>query len=924
MSMTSRIARLAAPVLALALLLSWAAFGLAQDKVLTPEALPAQAQKAAKEVSASDLKDIGKAAGIKLVVLPFQVNADPDLAYLQDSLPDLIADKLVSAGFSMVERSKVDALIKEQKVTTLDLAKAKDLALLSGAKFAVYGSFNQIGETLSLDVRLVDAFGLKPAKPLFVVQEGLINVLPAVEDLADKIKNELLKKETVAAIEVEGTKVLEKDVVLMRLKTQKGDIYDPKAVNKEVKDIYELGYFDDVQVKVDELPDGVRLTFVVKEKPRISAISVLGTDAKDQDDVLEVMSTRAGAVLNPKVLADDLGKIKEMYRKDGYYKADATYKLESSDATQARLDIVVNEGPKLYIKKISIEGAKELDSGDLKKQLSLAERGFLSWVTGSGVLKEELLLRDAAAIEAYYSNRGFIEVKVGQPDVAFEDDGIVITFKVEEGRRFKIGGITFSGDILEDTDKLLAVTKLDDVKTDKEYIDRSVLREDSQALTEYYSNYGYAYADTNYFLSVNATSLTADVNYEIHKKQKVYIRRVSIEGNDKTRDNVIRRQLRLLDGDLFNGKMLKRSNQRVAGTGYFEASEVTPAPTGNEGEVDLKVKVKEKATGQISAGVGYSSLARVYFAAAVEENNLFGKGYHVSLSGQWSGRATQYVLSFTNPNYNDTPLAVGGDVYTRREDLDYYHKETVGGKARFGYPVGEYTTLNWSYRLDRYNIYEVDSDAAHDIRDIEGNNISSAATVGASRDTTDRRINPSKGSIYGVSMEYAGGLLMGDDEFVKYIADTSQYFPLWWEHIFHWHLRAGYVMPNGDAGEVPVFERFYLGGINSVRGYTSGRISPYDTATGDRVGGNKMGFTNFEYLFPLFKEAGLMGVTFFDAGEVWADGEDVDTDLKKSVGAGLRWYSPVGPLRFEYGYALDEVRNQGGKGKFEFSVGQFF
>ncbi len=922
MSMTSRFARLA---VALVLLLAWSVSGLAAEKALTPEALPAPAPKAPKETTTlAEIQEVGKAAAIKLVVLPFQVNADPDLAYLQDSLPDLIADKLKGAGFTMVERDKVDALIKDQKITTLDLAKAKDLALLSGAKFAVYGSFNQIGETLSLDVRLVDAFGLKPAKPLFVVQEGLINVLPAVEDLTEKIKNELLKKETVAAIEVEGTKVLEKDVVLMRLKTQKGDIYDPKAVNKEVKDIYELGYFDDVQVKIDELPDGVRLTFVVKEKPRISAISVLGASAKSQDDVLEVMSTRANSVLNPKVLSDDLGKIKEMYRKDGYYKADVAYKLEGADAAQARLDIVVNEGPKLFIKKIAIEGVKTFDPGDLKKDLSLAERGFLSWITGSGVLKEELLLRDAAAIEAYYSNRGFMEVKVGQPDVAFEDDGIVVTFKVEEGRRFKIGAIAFTGDILEDTDKLLKVTKLDEVKKDKEYIDRSVLREDSQALTEYYTNYGYAYAESNYFLKINEENQTADVTYDIHKKQKVYIRRVFVEGNDRTRDNVIRRELRLLDGDLFNGKLLKRSNQRVTGTGFFESAEVTPVPTGNEGEVDLKVKVKEKPTGQISAGVGYSSLARVYFAAAVEEQNLFGKGYHLSLSGQWSGRATQYILSFTNPSYNDTSLAVGGDVYTRRENLDYYRKETQGGRARFGYPLGEYSALNWSYRLDHYTIYDVDGDAAKDIRDIKGDNIASAATVGASRDTTNRKINPSEGNIYAVSMEYAGGLLMGDDEFVKYIADTSHYFPLWWDHIFHWHARAGYVMPNGDAGEVPVFERFYLGGINSVRGYTSGRISPYDAATGDRVGGNKMGFTNFEYIFPLFKEAGLMGVTFFDAGEVWADGEDVDSDLKRSVGAGIRWYSPVGPLRFEYGYALDEIRNQGGKGKFEFTVGQFF
>jgi len=399
---------------------------------------------------------------------------------------------------------------------------------------------------------------------------------------------------------------------------------------------------------------------------------------------------------------------------------------------------------------------------------------------------------------------------------------------------------------------------------------------------------------------------------------------VVIEGNDRTRDNVIRREMRLLDGDLFSGKMLKRSNQRITNTGYFESAEVTPVATGNEGEVDLKVKVKEKSTSQLSAGIGYSSVTRIYFVAAVREMNLFGKGYTLGLTGQWSGRSTQYELTFVNPNYNDTPLLVGGSLYTTRDDEDYYYRKAYGAKALFGYPLGEFTKLYWNYNLEQYEIYEVDADAADDIKDIEGDNISSSATVTATRDTTNRKINPSEGSIYSLSTQYAGGLLMGDDEFIKYIGDTSQYLPLWWEHVFHWHLRLGYAMPNTGGDEVPVYQRFYLGGINSVRGYGSSRISPYDESTGDRIGGNKMAFTNFEYLFPLFKEAGLMGVTFFDAGNVWENDETVDLDLKKSVGMGVRWYSPIGPLRFEYGYALDEIHDQGSKGKFEFSVGQFF
>jgi len=863
-------------------------------------------------------------AKLKIIVLPFEVNADPGLEYLKDSLPELIRDHLVDIGFSVVPHAEVLKLIEEEGVEYLDLAAARDLALLAGANYALYGSFNQIGEGLSLDARLVEAFGLKPAKPLFVVREGLINVLPAVFDLSEKVRLELLRKERIVALEVQGTKVLEKDVVLMRIRVQKGDTYDPRVVDEELKRIFELGYFDDVRVRVDDLPDGMRLTFVVEEKPRIQTVGILGAEELDEDDILEVMNTKSGSVLNPKVLSEDLGKIRELYRKEGYYKAEVTYALEQTDPTQARLNIVVKEGDKMFIKKIVIQGSEQLDEDDLKDELALSERGFFSWVSGSGVLKEELLNRDAAALEAYYGNRGFVESKVGRPEVEFKEDGIYITFKVDEGARYKAGEVSFAGDILEDTGKLAEITKLDDLAADEEYFDRSVLREDSQALAEYYTNYGYAFAEADYLLDVNATSRTVDVVYTLHKRQKIYIRGVTIEGNYKTRDNVIRRELRLLDGDLFNGSLLRRSNERLNKKAFFEQADIETVPTLSENELDLKVKVKEQSTGQLSAGVGYSSFARFFLSASASERNLFGKGYYLGLTGSWSGKFSRYNLSFTNPHFNDSPLSVGGDVYYWLDDLGDYSKDTQGARARFGYPIGEYTRVNWHYRLDRYEISGVDSDAADEIKDIEGENWASAALAGVTRDTTDRRLNPTKGGVNQLSLEYAGGLLMGDDEFIKSIADSSWYYPLWWSHVFHWHGQAGYVMENFGGDEVPVFERFYLGGINSVRGYTGARISPYDDESGDRIGGNKEFFTNFEYIFPLFKDVGLMGLGFFDAGDVWDDGETMDFDLKKSVGGGVRWYSPMGPLRLEYGYALDDIRNQGARGKLEFTIGQFF
>lgn len=862
------------------------------------------------------------ASKIKVIVLPFEVRADQELDYLKDSLPQLLNDQLKEQGFVVVGHDEMFKLLEQNKIEYLDLTAAKDIALLAGANYAVYGSFNQLGETLSLDVRLVEAFGLKAPKPLFVVKEGLINVVPAIEDLADKVKMELMRKQSIADIAVEGTKILEKDVVLMRLRTREGDLYDPKELNEEIKRIFDLGYFRDVQVRMDDLPDGIKLTFVVEERPRIQAVSILGNEELDEEEVQELISTKTGAVLNPKVLAADLGKIKEEYRKEGFYNAKVSYKLEEKEG-QARLNITIDEGNKLYIRGITIEGAEQIDEDDLKDELALNERGIFSWITGSGVLQEDLLTRDSAAIEAYYGNHGFIDVKVGQPEVRYEEDGIFITFKVEEGTRYKVGKVAFSGDILETEETLSKVISLDDLAAEDDYFSRKVLQSDTQRLTEYYSNYGYAYAEADYRLRPDTEAATVDVTFDLKKRDKIYIRQVVIEGNTKTRDNVIRRELRLSDGDLYSGYAVRRSGQRLGYLDFFESADIEPVPTGEPGEMDLKVKVKEKNTGRLSAGVGFSSSDGGFLTGSIEERNLFGKGYYTGFTGTIGGSDSSFKLSFTDPHVDDGPLSAGGDIYLTRVDWDDYDRDTYGGRVRLGYPLGEYTNFVWNYRLENYDVSDVDEDAAWQIRKVEGNHWLSSMTFGLKRRTTNRRFDPSEGSLSSLSLEYAGGALLGDDEFIKIVGDHSQYFPLWFGTTFHAHGRFGYAFKNG-SDEIPVFERFYLGGLSSVRGYKSRRISPIDPETEDRIGGDKMAFVNLEYIFPLLEDLGVKGVVFFDAGDVWDDDESMDMDWKKSVGGGIRWYSSFGPLRLEYGYALDDVPDQGSKGKLEFSMGQFF
>ncbi|NCC23785.1 MAG: outer membrane protein assembly factor BamA [Deltaproteobacteria bacterium] len=865
----------------------------------------------------------GEPGAPRVAVLPFEINASPDLQYLREGLPELIIQELVEAGIPVVPFVEVKRLLTEHDVQYLDLAVSKDMALLSGAQYALYGSFSQVGESLSIDARLVEAFGLKEPKALFAVRKGLINLLPAVKDLATEVRLELLRKERIAEIRVEGNRILDKDVVLMRLSIQKGDDYTPERMNQELRSLYSLGYFDDILIKAEDLQDGKLVTFEVREKPLIQAIGVEGAEAIDSDDILKAMSSKAGSVINPKVLADDMTKIREMYRKDGYYNAKVSYDLEQTDPRQARLMIKVDEGQKLYIKEIRIEGAERLDVDDLRDQLALKVRGMFSWLTGTGVLKEELLDRDAAALEAYYGNRGFMDVKVAQPEVQYHEDGITIVFKVSEGARYRVGEVTFRGDMLESPDRLKLVTKLDDLEFDAQgWFDRSKLREDLQGLADYYADFGYAFAESDVDLRRDEESLTIDVAYIMSTGPKIYVRRVKIQGNEKTRDNVIRREMRLADGDVFRGYGIRRSNQRLVKLDFFETVNIESVPTPEPHELDLVVQIKEKTTGRISAGAGYSTIDKVFITGGVEERNLFGKGYSLTLSGMLGAASTRYDLTFWNPRVYDTELGAGATAYIRNIDYFSYDKKAIGGIAKFAYPLGEYTYLSWNYRIEEYRISNIDDDATDWIKDREGKNLASAVYAAVTRDTTDRRLNPSTGTINRLSVEYAGGLVGGDDQFVKYIYDSSYYRPLWWDTVFHWHGQVGYVMRNG-ADQIPDFERFYLGGMDSVRGYKGLYISPRNDE-GTRIGGNKEFFTNFEYLFPLNKDIGLVGLLFFDAGQSWDDDEWVNTDLYKSVGTGIRWYSPLGPLRLELGYALDRDNKAGGGTRLEFSIGQFY
>ncbi len=879
----------------------------------------------------------------QVLIVPYQVNAGDDMAYLRDDVPKLLLERLQNQGIRVVPMARARSILDQQNVETLDLQTARRMGVTSNVSAVIYGVFNQLGSGFTLDSRIVPITSNQIPDVVTLQKGSIIELASAVDTLSSRVSKIVnqspvavgvtpavaigapLAKGAISDIQVNGLRVMDPDAVLMRLSIRKGDTPDAAAINEEVKRVWDMGYFSDVNATIES---GNVLVFNVVEKPRIDSIQVQGSDEIDQEDIIAAMSTKSGAVLNEKLLADDVQKVTELYRKEGFYLASVKPDVISRDGgAGARLVLTVDEGNKLYIQEVRIEGLSELDQDDISDYMALQPRSLLSWFTGTGVLEEEYLERDSNAIAAFGLNEGFVDIQVSAPEVEYKTDGIYITFQVNEGPRYTINKIQFGGDLIDTEERLLHVVQMDEQKAENEYFSLTVMQEDAKRLSNFYGDYGYAFAEVDTkILKDESGAPTLSIGYLVNKKQKVYIRRAVVEGNSRTRDNVILRELRLADGDIYEGAKMRRSTERLNRLGYFETVDTELVPTGSPEEVDLKIKVKETNTGAIMAGIGYSTYYDVGVSGSVTERNLFGRGYWLQLQGFLSWRRTSGIFSFTNPRLYDTDLLIGNDLYYTHDYWDDFTKDTLGDTIRLAYPIGEYTTIGGGYRLERYELYDIEDSSSPTIIDYEGVNWTSAINARIVRDTTNSRSNPTEGTITRIWAEYGGGGLGGTDNFIKAMFDWQGFYGLADNHVIHVRGRVGGVFENQSGSVVPVFERFYIGGIDTIRGYDYTALSPRDEKYNDRIGGDRMGIVNLEYIWTFQEDLGLAIVPFFDAGfNIDSSYMDINSHIVASAGLELRWRSPMGDLRVAYGIPLsDDYDGNRPTGRFEFTMGQFF
>ena len=753
------------------------------------------------------------------------------------------------------------------------------------------------------------------------------------------------RDKTVAAIEITGNRRVGTDAILLRIKTRPGEPYRLEDVNSDLKRLYDWGPLSSIKVQSEELSDEeITVIFVVEEKPIIKKVVFEGNREYDDDDLREKIKTKAGEFLSPAMLNEDTATLDKLYEEDGYFKTEIGYEIKlEPDSGEAVIYINIDEGHEIRVKDISILGATELDPDDLLGVMETHSQSLFS-ILHRGFFKEDVFSIDLERIIMYCRSQGFLDMKIlnVEKTIIREGAGLDITITIKEGKQYHAGAVRIVGNEnfpVEDLEELLPLNMGD-------IFSPEALRTDTKALQDFYFSKGYIDADIRSHTILNQKTEQMDITYSIRENEVSYINRIDITGNKITRDIVIRRELSVKPGDLFNGVKVQRSQARLQNLGFFQRVEIYPIPTAEEGKKDLAVHLEEKKTGEFMFGVGYSSIDDFIGFVEIGQGNFdifnpplfMGDGQKMKIRAELGTSKTNFEISFVEPWMFGIPLSFGVDLYRRTRTWDDYSEKRLGGNIRLRRRLTAFTQMGLIYTLENVDIYDVDDYADWSIQSEEGTNWISSLTPSLTRDTRDSYLVPTRGMKNTLACQVAGGVLGGDKEFIKTTFYTSIYYSLFEGYIFGIRYRAGTAQPYGNTDIVPVYERFYLGGANTIRGFRYREVGPQGTdprtgePNGDPIGGDSMMMGSVEFTFPIFDM--VRGAFFCDIGNVWsakdwemddsAFGEEWFKNLQAGAGFGLRLYLPIGPIKLDYGWPLHTDGWNDTGGRFHFNIGYAF
>ncbi len=738
-------------------------------------------------------------------------------------------------------------------------------------------------------------------------------------------------------IKIEGLRKIEPEAILDKIKSSPGKRVTNYQLRSDIKKIYQMQFFDSVEAH----QEGGTLVFKIKEKPIVKKVFIEGNDEIDDEELKEQISLKEFNIINISNLKNDVVTIQKMYEEKGFYLSQVDYEIKKQSKETVSVIFRVKEFDKVKVKKVTFLGNKDISDDELKNFMMTQEDSTFSGLSDSGSFKEFNFQADIERLSYYYRTKGYLQVNVGNPVITVSEDRkwIFITLNITEGPQYEVREINYRGDLLFTDSELSKKTSLKPGETYSE----ELLRKDIQNLTEMYQDLGYAFVNVLRTLTPvkEDGKNKVDINFSFEKGKIAYFGNINVRGNTKTRDKVVRRELRIEEGMKFSGSKLRISKENVNRLGFFEPGSVvfnTVSRKNRDNILDVNISVKERQTGQISIGAGYSTGTRGFLQASVRQNNFRGLGQNLNFNLSFSDVEQNYSLGLTEPYFNDTLFTVGGLVYRNRSTLiqDYtFVKE--GGELRVGYPIFEYTRLFVTYGLEETDVKNAPNPS---IVEEDENGIASGIEVSLVTDKRNNAFEPTNGYFTRASIEYVG--LGFDQRWIRTQLEGRIYKPVYKDLIFRSRLRVSQLFETSDSRNVPRTEKFQMGGARNLRGFVIGDIGPkqiFDNAAdpsnptpGDtsddveyNVGGLYSLLGTIELEHPLVREAGLKWAVFYDFGNVYERylGKDGDYDLRQNWGFGFRWFSPIGVLRFEFGYPLnrdgDIAANQ-----FFFDIGQIF
>lgn len=788
---------------------------------------------------------------------------------------------------------------------------------------------------------------MKPLFRWFAISTIVLSALIAQPSLDAHAQESSVRIES---IEVRGNHRVEAAAILRQMKIESGSLLDPQEIGEDIRQIYELGFFEDIVVSIKDGPRGPILIVTVQEKPIIRNIVLDGNKKIKETDLKEKYKIQELQILNESDVRTTVGAIKDLYQEKGFYLSEVDYELNEISETEVDVIFHIDEYQRVQIGAVTFIGNNEISSKELQKIIESRPKGFLSFLSKSGRFNASTFATDLQRLRAYYYEFGFLDVEVHEPLVELSSDRkqIFLSIPITEGPSYDLASVDVGGEIEGHEDvveKLVQSTSGDRFKS-------SAIREDSERIETYFKDLGYAFTQVSPLTDVDEDALTVGIKYQVRRGEIAHIGRIDIVGNTLTRDRVIRRELVIEEGERYSTTKIQASLAYVQRLGFFEDVDLREERSAQDpGLVNLQISVQERPTRTLQVGAGYSSYDGIMANAQISENNLFGRGQQLTFMLNLSKRTRNFEINFMEPRLAGSRWQLNVSLFNRRYDYPQFRRDSLGASLNVGYMLTRELTLTLGWRAER-----IHASASRDSVFVSaifnsGNQLSIGPTAGLYYDSRDDRLFPTRGMYHGLRGELSDSIFGAQQNYVKGRAFARFYWePLWDNWVIRFNAEIARIFSTRSGEATPITERYFLGGPQTVRGFNDFSLSPCETrgrggdpgggTVCDEIGGHKSLHFNLELEFPIVQDFGLRGVVFVDAGNAFGlrDNLTLKPDfmvkrsdreaeyrnvLRTSAGFGVRWRSPIGPLRFEWGFPLARLPGENAV-RFEFGIGNLF